>query len=138
MDSEDSPDPRERCFEAVDVGRDRNTRPQVAGVPAACLSFGGSKWNTTCPPIVGGAHARRFCFVYLRKFAVTITRALTEGTVQQNRNKSMARLVTCTSPIPCCPCVLAQSSNLAEPWPGVAVRSGTLCGEAHRMQCVEK
>jgi hypothetical protein len=25
--------------------------------------------------------------------------------VQQNRNKSMARLVTCTSPHPCCPCV---------------------------------
>jgi hypothetical protein len=44
-------------------------------------------------------------FSYLRKFAVTITRALTDGTVQQNRNKSMARLVTCTSPHPCCPCV---------------------------------
>jgi hypothetical protein len=44
-------------------------------------------------------------FSYLRKFAVTITRALTNGTVQQNRNKSMARLVTCTSPHPCCPCV---------------------------------
>jgi hypothetical protein len=58
-------------------------------------------------------------FSYLRKFAVTITRALTDGTVQQNRNKSMARLVTCTLPTSLLCMRVAQSLNLAEPWPAL-------------------